>query len=188
VRHFDMRASSRYVEIELLRQKHGVRILSAPRQRSVGGALFPDRHGRVRSRLGGVRQGISTRRSASMSDRVDTTRPSRAFIESDKVEGTAIHDPAGKSLGTIKRLIIEKTSGRVAYVVIALGGADELHAVPWGKLQYDVGLHAYRTDITERQLREAPVFARQDEHDWSDLDRNAELDAYYSTPPHLRVI
>src|SRR5215471_3324032 len=84
----------------------------------------------------------SARRNANMSDRVDSTRPSRAFIESDRVEGTAIHDSAGRPLGTIKRLIIEKTSGRVAYVVISFGGTDEVpHAVPWGKLQYDVGLH-----------------------------------------------
>jgi hypothetical protein len=129
------------------------------------------------------------RDSASMINGVDSTRPSRAFIESDRVEGTAIHDPAGKRLGSIKRLIIEKTSGRVAYVVISFGGTDEVsHAVPWGKLQYDVGLHAYRTNVTERQLQEAPAFARQEGHDWSDLDRNAELDAYYNTPPHLRVI
>jgi hypothetical protein len=123
-----------------------------------------------------------------MTDRTEPTRPSRAFIESDRVEGTTIHDPARKPLGTIKRLIIEKTSGRVAYVVISLGDTDELHTVPWGKLQYDVGLHAYRTDVTEHQLREAPAFARQAVHDWSDLDRNAELDAYYNTPPHLRVV
>ena len=124
-----------------------------------------------------------------MRERENPTRPSRAFIESDRVEGTAIHDPAGKPLGTIKRLIIEKSSGRVAYVVISFGTTDEVpHAVPWGKLQYDIGLHAYRTDVTERQLQEAPAFARQEEHDWSDLDRNAELDAYYSVPPELRVI
>jgi hypothetical protein len=43
-------------------------------------------------------------------------------------------------------------------------------------------------DVTERQLREAPAFARQGEHDWSDLNRDAELDAYYNTPPHLHVI
>ena len=90
------------------------------------------------------------------------------------MEGTAIHDPAGKPLGTIKRLIIEKTSGRVAYVVMSFGGTDEV---------------SYRTDVTERQLQEAPAFARQEEHDWSDLDRNAELDANYNTPPHhLRVV
>ena len=124
-----------------------------------------------------------------MSDRENSIRPARAFIESDRVEGTAIHDPAGRSLGTIKRLIIEKTSGRVAYVVISLGTTNEVsHAVPWEKFQYDVALGAYRTDLTERRLQQAPAFARQEGHDWSDLDRNAELDAYYSTPPHLRVI
>jgi len=124
-----------------------------------------------------------------MSDRGDSTRPSRAFIESDRVEGTAIHDPAGVPLGTIKRLIIEKSSGRVAYVVISLGTTNEVsHAVPWEKFQYDVALGAYRTDLTERQLQQAPAFARQEGHDWSDLDRNAELDAYYSVPPEARAI
>ena len=124
-----------------------------------------------------------------MSDRGKSTRPSRAFIESDRVEGTTIHDPAGKPLGTIKRLIIEKSSGRVAYVVISLGTTDEIsHAVPWGKLQYDVARGAYRTDITERQLQQAPAFARREGHDWSDIDSNAELDAYYSVPPELRVV
>jgi hypothetical protein len=124
-----------------------------------------------------------------MSDLANSSRPSRDFVESDRVEGTAIHDPTGKRLGTIKRLIIEKSSGRVAYVVISLGTTDGVsHAVPWQKLMYDVSLGAYRTDLTERQLRQAPAFARQEGHDWSDLDRNAELDAYYSLPPELRVV
>jgi PRC-barrel domain protein len=124
-----------------------------------------------------------------MSDKGNSTRPSRAFVESDRVEGTAIHDPAGKPLGTIKRLIIEKSSGRVAYVVISLGTTDDVsHAVPWAKLRYDVAFGAYRTDLTERQLQQAPAFARQELHDWSNLDRNAELDAYYSVPPELRTI
>jgi hypothetical protein len=124
-----------------------------------------------------------------MSNLGTSTRTSRAFIESDRVEGTAIHDPAGKPLGTIKRLIIEKLSGRVVYVVFSLGTTLEVsHAVPWEKLEYDVALGAYRTDLTERQLQEAPAFARQEGHDWSDLDRNAELDAYYNVPPGLRAI
>jgi len=105
------------------------------------------------------------------------------------VEGTAIHDPAGVPLGTIKRLIIEKSSGRVAYVVVSLGTTNEVsHAVPWEKFQYDVALGAYRTDLTESQLQQAPAFARQEGHDWSDLNRNAELDAYYSVPPEARAI
>jgi hypothetical protein len=125
----------------------------------------------------------------SMDETATSTRPSRAFIESDRVEGTAVHDTDGKRLGYIKRLIIEKVSGRVSYVVISFGDADESpHAVPWGKLQYDSSLGGYHTNITERQLREAPAFARQEDHDWSDLERGDELDAYYSIPAHLRAI
>jgi len=124
-----------------------------------------------------------------MGETASSTRPSRAFIESDRVEGTAVHDPDGKPLGNIKRLIIEKVSGRVAYVVISFGDADESpHAVPWGKLQYDATRGEYHTDITERQLREAPAFARQEDHDWSNLERGDELDAYYDIPAHLRAI
>jgi hypothetical protein len=125
----------------------------------------------------------------SMAETASSTRPSRAFIESDRVEGTAVHDPDGKPLGYIKRLIIEKVSGRVSYVVISFGDADESpHAVPWGKLQYDPSLGGYHTDITERQLREAPAFARQEDHDWSDFEGGDELDAYYNIPAHLRAI
>jgi hypothetical protein len=35
----------------------------------------------------------------------------KALIESDRVEGTTIYDPQGASIGTIKRLMIEKING-----------------------------------------------------------------------------
>ena len=98
-----------------------------------------------------------------MSDRADSTRPSRAFILSDRVEGTAIHDPAGKPLGTIKRLIIEKTSGRVAYVVISFGGTDEVpHAVPWGSSSTTlVFMRIAPTSRNANSKRRRPSLARR---------------------------
>jgi hypothetical protein len=116
-------------------------------------------------------------------------RPSKAFIESDRVEGTAVHGPDGRSMGSVKRLIIEKLSGRVAYVVIALSVDDDIpHTVPWSKLRYDPAIRAYHTDVTEQQLRDAPAFARQANHDWSKIEGSDELDTYYNIPPHLRAI
>jgi len=92
-------------------------------------------------------------------------------------------------MGSIKRLIIEKVSGRIAYVVISFGEtSDSAHALPWGKLNYDHNLGGYRTDITEIQLQKAPAFARQEDHDWSDLRGRDELDAHYDIPPHMRAI
>ena len=77
----------------------------------------------------------------------------KPLIESDRVEGTTVYDPAGNNIGSIKRLMIEKISGRVAYAVMSFGGflgmGTEEHAVPWSKLTYDTNLGGYRTDLTE---------------------------------------
>ena len=39
----------------------------------------------------------------------------KPLIESDRVEGTTVYDPQGNNIGSIKRLMIEKISGHVAY-------------------------------------------------------------------------
>ena len=44
---------------------------------------------------------------------------SRRYIESDRVEGTAVYDARGHLVGDVRRLIIEKVSGQVAFVIIA---------------------------------------------------------------------
>jgi hypothetical protein len=46
----------------------------------------------------------------------------KPLIEGDRVEGTTVYDPAGNNIGSIKRLMIEKISGRVAYAVMSFGG------------------------------------------------------------------
>ena len=103
---------------------------------------------------------------------------SKPFIESDRVEGTAVFDLQGHRIGTIKRLLIEKVSGHVVYVDVTFGGFLGLgvhhHTIPWEKLTYDIGLHGYRTDITEEQVRGAPTFSGDDAV-WSDRDREREV-------------
>jgi hypothetical protein len=115
----------------------------------------------------------------------------KPLIESDRVEGTTVYDPQGNNIGSIKRLMIEKVSGKVAYAVLSFGGflgmgADE-HTIPWNKLDYDTSLGGYRTDITEEQLRGAPAFARNSDQDWSDQDRERELHDYWRVPTYRGV-
>jgi hypothetical protein len=111
---------------------------------------------------------------------------SKPVIESDRVEGTAVFDPHGHRIGTIKRLLIEKVSGRVTYVDMTFGGflgvGVHHHTVPWEKLTYDTGLHGYRTDITEEQVRGAPVFYG-DDGVWPDRKREQELWDYWRDLP-----
>ena len=111
----------------------------------------------------------------------------KPLIESDRVEGTAVYDPDGKQIGTIKRLLIEKVSGRVVYADMVFGGflglGEHHHTIPWAKLSYDTSLGGYRTDITEAQARGAPAFAGDDQI-WPDRTREQETHDYWRTPPH----
>jgi sporulation protein YlmC with PRC-barrel domain len=115
----------------------------------------------------------------------------KPLIESDRVEGTTVYGAGGERIGTIKRLMIEKISGRVAYAVVEFGfweiGEDE-HTIPWSKLEYDTSLGGYRTDITETDVRQAPAFTPDEEHDWSDREREERLHDFYRIPPYWRAI
>src|SRR3982075_772829 len=101
-------------------------------------------------------------RRGMMAQQSGSAMTGKPLIESDRVEGTTVYDPTGNKIGSIKRLMIEKIGGRVAYAVMSFGGflgmGEEEHTIPWNKLTYDTSLGGYRTDITEEQLRGAPTF------------------------------
>jgi hypothetical protein len=110
----------------------------------------------------------------------------KPLIESDRVEGTTVHYLSGSSIGSIKRLMIDKMSGKVAYAVMSfdtflqLGGKED--PVPWAKLDYDPELGEFRTYITEEQLEGAPAFSADENYDWNDRSREREVYTYWGVP------
>jgi hypothetical protein len=126
----------------------------------------------------------------------DTNAPGvmtgKPLIESDRVEGTAVYDWNGNQIGSIKRLMIEKIGGKVAYAVMSFGGflgiGEDEHTIPWGSLHYDTSLGGYRTNITEGQLRGAPTYSRDRDTDWSDRQREQDLHDYYGVPYYWNSI
>src|SRR5215212_9935691 len=121
--------------------------------------------------------------AATASAGVVTGKP---LIESDRVEGTAVYDRKGSKSGSVKRLMIDKKTGQVAYTVLSFGGflglGSEEYTLPWNKLDYDTSLGGFRTDITEDQVRGAPNFYRDRDYDWSDRQRERELHDYWKAP------
>src|SRR5215212_5751605 len=105
-----------------------------------------------------------------MSDNELSPVSARRFIESDRIEGTVVYDARGHRVGEVKRLIIEKVSGQVAFVIIAFqsffGLGEDDHALAWNKLHYDQELEGYRTDVTEEQVRAAPNFPVRTDQDY----------------------
>ena len=123
-----------------------------------------------------------------MANEPSSAMTGKPLIESDRVEGTAVFDSRGSKIGTIKRLMIDKLSGKVAYSVMSFGGflgiGEQEHVVPWSKLTYDPGFEGFRTDITEQQLKGAPSFYRESDYGWNDRTREKELHDYYRSAPY----
>ena len=52
------------------------------------------------------------------------------MLESDCVERTTVYDPKGNNIGSIRRLMIEKLNGQVAYAVMSFGGFLDVGVIP----------------------------------------------------------
>lgn len=117
-----------------------------------------------------------------------TSASANPLIESDRVEGTEVYGSDASHIGSVKRLMIDKASGQVAYAVIAFGGflgmGEDSYTVPWGKLTYDTGLGGYKTDVTADQIKAAPDFYRSDSYSWGDRDKERDLHSYYGVSPY----
>ncbi len=117
---------------------------------------------------------------------VERPAASHLIIESDRVEGTAVFDRKNDQIGTIKRLLIEKVSGRVLFVDVTFGGflgiGSHHVTIPWEKLIYDKELEGYRTDITEAQVRGAATLYG-DKGALPNETRRREMSDYWNTLP-----
>jgi hypothetical protein len=148
---------------------------------------LPDRQMRVESLqeqfikpLVARSQGTLNNGGATM---VTETRETGSLIGSDKVEGTAVYGAGDTKIGSIERVMIDKTSGKVSYAVLSFGGflgiGDDHYPLPWQSLKYDTSLGGYRTGITETQLKGAPKYGNDNTWNWADPARTRSVNDYY---------
>jgi sporulation protein YlmC with PRC-barrel domain len=83
----------------------------------------------------------------------------------DKVVNLAGHD-----IGRIEELMIDVTTGRVAYAVLSFGGfmgiRNKLFALPWSALTVDEAKKRFVVNVTRESLDHMPGF---DKDHWPDL-------------------
>ncbi|KQU72417.1 photosystem reaction center subunit H [Aminobacter sp. DSM 101952] len=111
----------------------------------------------------------------------------RGLIDSDKVIGTEVYGTDQTHIGEVKRLVLEKVGGRVAYAEVSFGGflgiGEDYYPIPWGKLTYSEELDGFQLDVTKEQLESAPKYNRVDEFDWSE-ENNRRIYDYYGARPY----
>jgi sporulation protein YlmC with PRC-barrel domain len=109
-------------------------------------------------------------------------RETSTLIGSDKVQGTAVYGTNDERIGSIERIMIEKTSGKVSYAVLSFGGflgaGSDHYPIPWDNLKYDTELGGYKI-ITLEQLNGAPKYSAGADWNWSDQTRIRSVNDYY---------
>jgi hypothetical protein len=111
--------------------------------------------------------------------------PSRLLAASELL-GTEIYNVDGSYVGDLEAVIIDRSTGWVAYAIVACGGwlgsGGRYHPLPWSILEYLPEQDAYAVAIERTTLEEAPSYSRTEIVDgtlsWAEMVRH-----YYSTPP-----
>jgi sporulation protein YlmC with PRC-barrel domain len=82
-------------------------------------------------------------------------------ISARKVIGTNVKDPAGKKLGEVEDVVLDKESNDIMFAVVGFGGflgvAEKYHPIPWSALEFDEDEGAYVVNYTKEQLQSAPA-------------------------------
>ena len=82
-------------------------------------------------------------------------------IRAKKVIGTPVMDPAGKKIGEIEDVVLDKTSNNIMFAAVSFGGFlgvnEKYHPIPWSMLNYDKEESSYVVNVTKEQLQAAPA-------------------------------
>lgn len=95
-------------------------------------------------------------------EKPDLSGPGPDVMAVDTLEGCAVINHAGVSLGEIQDIMIDVRSGHVAYAVLSFGGVlgigNKLFAVPWEALTLDAERRCFILDIARERLERSPGF------------------------------
>ncbi len=105
-----------------------------------------------------------------------------ALIAASKVQGTAVYNDEGESLGSIHDLMINEISGNVANAIMSFGGflgiGNSYHPLPWSLLEYDTTKGGYVVNLDKTQLEGAPSYDVGVEPSWDDPECETEIHDY----------
>ncbi|HEX8874924.1 MAG TPA: PRC-barrel domain-containing protein [Nitrosospira sp.] len=111
--------------------------------------------------------------------------PGPRLMGADTLMGESVCNHKGEELGDIKEIMLDMSSGGIAYAVLSFGGfmgiADKLFAVPWSALKLDTEKKCFLLDVDKERLESAPGFDKDDWPDMADPSWQNTINSYYGT-------
>lgn len=99
-----------------------------------------------------------------------SSRPYRRVLSASTLAKDSVRNRSDENVGSIKEIMLDVPSGRVAYAVMSVGGflgmGDRLFAIPWEALTLDEDRECFILDVDKQRIENAPGF---DKSNWPDM-------------------
>lgn len=132
---------------------------------------------------------------SGQSETPDDSSKSSGYIQTSKLVGRKVKSSEGKEIGVIKDIVIDRTSGYIAYTVVSTGGegtgvtdgGGKIVAVPWAIYSPTSDPSVVTVNVDRDKIYNAPAFeyARMDEYARPDYINNVY--SYYGVSPGPRM-
>jgi sporulation protein YlmC with PRC-barrel domain len=114
--------------------------------------------------------------------------PGPNVMDAATLTGDSVVNGAGEDLGKIEAIMLDVTSGRIAYAVLSFGGflgmGKKLFALPWGALTLDAVEKRFIVDASKEKLQNAEGFDKDHWPSMADPEWATRLHSYYNVTPY----
>mgnify|MGYP006163728021 CR=1 FL=1 len=114
--------------------------------------------------------------------------PGPHLMGANTLVGNDVYNHKEESLGDIKEIMLDVSSGKVSYAVLSfgtfLGMGEKLFAVPWDALKLDTQNKRFVLKVDKEQLENAPGFDKNHWPDMADTNWAQGIHRYYGTKPY----
>src|SRR6266480_5170968 len=132
---------------------------------------------------------------SGQSETPDDSSKDSSYIQTSKLVGRKVKSFDGKEIGIIKDIVIDRTSGYIAYTVVSTGGegtgvtdgGGKIVAIPWAVYSPTSDLSVLTVNVDRDKIYHAPAFeyTRMDEIARPDYINNVY--SYYGVSPGPRT-
>jgi sporulation protein YlmC with PRC-barrel domain len=118
----------------------------------------------------------------------DPEKNFRRVMSASSLSGDKVVNAAGEDLGTVKELMIDVPTTRVAYAVLSFGGflgmGNKLFAVPFEALTLDEDKKHFVLNVDKETLKTAQGFDKDDWPDMADPAWGGDIYRHYGIRPY----
>ena len=109
-------------------------------------------------------------------------------LSASSLVGDKVMNGQDENIGSLKELMIDTGTGKIAYGVLDFGGiagmGNDLFAVPWSAFNVDTDNKCLRLNVDKEKLKNAEGF---DQNNWPDTANQAwgqKVHDYYGVTPY----